>query len=574
MLSIPNPKSGNAGGGRYYFRYYTEHSVQQAIWKGKGVELLGLPDLIVERDFNNILEGFSRDRKIELVQNAGAENRQGFWDLTLSVPKSLSVLWAAAAEEVQSQIIKTIEASVFAVLREIEETVGLSRRGKGGTQIEPAALTFAVFQHISSRAEDPQLHWHCLLMNIGVREDGTTGALHTRALFDHKMEFGAFFQAHLARGLVSRFNLEIEQEKVGFHISGVPKELCNVSSKRRHQITKELNRRGRQDAVAAKEAALKTRGKKQRITKEELLKRWATTAAEFDFGPEQVAQILRQEQLHGAQQSPEQTHPEQRASEEKAQQTKEQGKSQDRAKREKHEERDTHRNAEKERDSQEQRRAGGAQSAGQSAQSERDSREQRERGGAAGAGANTYSESHQQSSRQKTREEDRRDDPDKIKAFEKELREATDKIFPENQTRKRISRMTAAIGRKHGVSSAAQTEAIEKLQLPIHGRFYRIEWNLVFPDASRLNPLRNLRLPQISILNRPRRWDKIVWSMPLWRFGKPTVEVRIQRRKLFRKAPGWNPLSKITVPAIHFAKAREKPKIREKEKLREFERPR
>jgi conjugative relaxase-like TrwC/TraI family protein len=49
-----------------------------------------------------------------------------------------------------------------------------ARRGKGGTSIEPADLVFAIFDHRTSRNLNPTMHAHSLLLNVGMRRDGSS----------------------------------------------------------------------------------------------------------------------------------------------------------------------------------------------------------------------------------------------------------------------------------------------------------------------------------------------------------------------------------------------------------------
>lgn len=104
VLSISNPKNGGAGGG-YYFKYYSSHAENEhGRWHGTGASILGVTGTVSQKELNNLLEGFSPDGNTPLVQNAGNKKRQGFWDLTLSVPKSVSVLYMVAPKDLQREI--------------------------------------------------------------------------------------------------------------------------------------------------------------------------------------------------------------------------------------------------------------------------------------------------------------------------------------------------------------------------------------------------------------------------------------------------------------------------------------
>src|SRR5436190_1936870 len=107
MLSISVPMKG-AGRGEYYLRlaqedYYFNNGEPMGEWYGRGAARLGLSGRIEPDHLRRMLDGHSPDGKRELVQNARHKDRQSAWDLTFSAPKSLSVLYAMAAEEVRRE---------------------------------------------------------------------------------------------------------------------------------------------------------------------------------------------------------------------------------------------------------------------------------------------------------------------------------------------------------------------------------------------------------------------------------------------------------------------------------------
>ena len=88
----------------------------------------------------------------------------------------------------------------------VQELCGLSRRGSAGKRNERGKLVAAVFRHETARGlegnvPDPNLHYHFVLCNLCVREDGTTGTFDGRALFRRqmKMALGALFRTELSR---------------------------------------------------------------------------------------------------------------------------------------------------------------------------------------------------------------------------------------------------------------------------------------------------------------------------------------------------------------------------------------
>ena len=74
-----------------------------------------------------------------------------------------------------------------------------TRRGKHGTKLEHAKGVYALCPHGTSRSQDPQLHCHAApIINLCLRQDGTTGAIRSWDLYNHKMAAGAIFRLELA----------------------------------------------------------------------------------------------------------------------------------------------------------------------------------------------------------------------------------------------------------------------------------------------------------------------------------------------------------------------------------------
>lgn len=105
MLSISDPLKG-AAAGNYYLDlarddYYVNAGEAPGRWFGTGAALLGLSGEIKGKQFRNLLAGCSPDGKQALVQNARNPDRQSGWDLTLSAPKSVSVLCVRAGLKIR-----------------------------------------------------------------------------------------------------------------------------------------------------------------------------------------------------------------------------------------------------------------------------------------------------------------------------------------------------------------------------------------------------------------------------------------------------------------------------------------
>lgn len=295
MLSIA--AMSGAGQGDYYINlakgdYYLEGGEPPGEWLGRGAHRLGLYGQIERKEFHNMLLGYSADGKEELVQNAGKENRASGWDLTFSAPKSVSVLWSQASPEMRREIHEAHKAAVKEAVDYLDENAASTRRGKAGAEREPGKLVVATFEHGTSRAQDPQLHTHALVLNVSTREDGTTGTLEGRKLYQEKMTAGALYRAELAAQLEERLGVKTEKQKSWFEVTGVSKELITDFSKRREQIEERLSSLGFDSAQAAKVAALDTRQVKEHVARDELLRDWQKVGEAKGWSREQ-AEALR-----------------------------------------------------------------------------------------------------------------------------------------------------------------------------------------------------------------------------------------------------------------------------------------
>lgn len=289
MLSI-----GRISDAEYYLAlaredYYLLGGEPPGIWAGSGSDELGLGRQVEQGDLRNLLQGFGRDGT-PLIQNAGHARHQAGWDLTFSAPKDVSVVWAVASETTRREIQNAQLTAVKAAIRYLEKHAAFTRTGKGGVNSERVKLLVACFEHGTSRAQDPQLHTHALVLNVCVSETGQTRTLLSRPLYLHKMAAGAIYRAELAAEL-RKLGFVIEPDGAFFNIEGVPSELAEFFSKRREEIERLLRSRGFHSQKAAETAARVTRNPKLEIPRVELLEMWKAAAASYDFQEANAEQL-------------------------------------------------------------------------------------------------------------------------------------------------------------------------------------------------------------------------------------------------------------------------------------------
>ncbi len=103
------------------------------------------------------------------------------FDLTFTVPKSVSVLWALGDSAVRQAVETAHHAAVGDALAHIEARALTTRTGHGGAvSMRTRGAVAAAFDHYDSRAHDPHLHTHLVLANRVQGMDGHWRAVDAR----------------------------------------------------------------------------------------------------------------------------------------------------------------------------------------------------------------------------------------------------------------------------------------------------------------------------------------------------------------------------------------------------------
>src|SRR5690606_4510404 len=109
------------------------------------------------------------------------------WDLTFSAPKAVSALWSQADPDARAVLQEAQDDAARAALAYLERHAAWTRKGRGGTDLQRVGLVAALFEHGTSRAQQPQLHTHCLVLNVGATSSGEFGAVRSEDFYHHKM---------------------------------------------------------------------------------------------------------------------------------------------------------------------------------------------------------------------------------------------------------------------------------------------------------------------------------------------------------------------------------------------------
>ncbi|WP_017197427.1 MobF family relaxase [Arthrobacter sp. M2012083] len=181
--------------------YYVAAGTPQGRWMGSGLSGVARTsgDKVTESDARAIFQDAAHPDSNEQLGrpheqpqiNQEASNKEatkhavaGF-DLTFSVPKSVSTLWALSPRLLQEQILQTHHDAVEATLAWMEEHVITTRSGRNGVaHVGTLGVIAAAFDHWESRAGDPQLHTHLVIANRVQRvTDGAWVTVDSRSLY-------------------------------------------------------------------------------------------------------------------------------------------------------------------------------------------------------------------------------------------------------------------------------------------------------------------------------------------------------------------------------------------------------
>ncbi|UKA76147.1 MobF family relaxase [Arthrobacter sp. FW306-07-I] len=173
------------------------------------------------------------------------------FDLTFSVPKSVSVLWALSPRSVQNEILQIHHAAVKSALQWLEDTVVHTRSGRGGiAQFGTRGVIAAAFDHWESRAGDPQLHTHIVIANRVQRiTDGAWVTLDSRTLYKAAVAASEHYNGLLFDALHRNLGTDTEiripasgTHNPRQHLTGIDDDLVREFSNRSRLIDLETDK--------------------------------------------------------------------------------------------------------------------------------------------------------------------------------------------------------------------------------------------------------------------------------------------------------------------------------------------
>lgn len=183
-----------------------------------------------------------------VAQNSKAPQKAvaGF-DLVFTPPKSISIAWGLGDEQLRRGIESAHERAIQDVIRHLEKTVVMTRRGRNGVrQIDTAGGVIGTkFRHWDSRAGDPNLHDHVVIANRVQGVDGQWSSIDGRMIYAYGVEASELYNSLVQQYVTELTGLQFEARSLNgkkpvHEIVGIDDEMVRAFSSRRGEISAAL----------------------------------------------------------------------------------------------------------------------------------------------------------------------------------------------------------------------------------------------------------------------------------------------------------------------------------------------
>lgn len=225
--------------------YPTYPSIQERIAK----RVAGLDAMLTAEARANAVARITHEEEAR-----GPKTAVSGFDLTFSVPKSVSVLWGLADADLQTQLVQAHHDAVAEVLEFFEREVAVTRAGANArngavAQHEVAGVAATAYDHWDSRCGDPQLHTHVVLSNkVRTVYDQKWRSLDSIPIHRSVVAISEHYNAVLADLLTRRLGITWDRRDRGadrnqaLEITGVSEDLIAEFSNRSRHVDIETDR--------------------------------------------------------------------------------------------------------------------------------------------------------------------------------------------------------------------------------------------------------------------------------------------------------------------------------------------
>jgi conjugative relaxase-like TrwC/TraI family protein len=279
----------NAAAAKSYYEpknadYYIEGHEAQAQWYGKAADALGLSGAVSMEQFYSLCDNKHPTTGESITGTVRDDRRVGF-DLTFSVPKSVSLLHSVGKDE---RVSAAFEAAVNETMMEIESQLE-ARVRKYGQDFDRKTgnAVWTNFIHHTSRPidglPDPQLHCHSVLFSL--THDPVENQWKAAQMGNIKAQapyYQAAFRARFASKLQG-LGYELAVKSGDFEVVGVPPRANKEFSRRTELIERVASSLGIERPESKAKLGATTRERKTPgVSWDTLLRSWDSRLSEAE----------------------------------------------------------------------------------------------------------------------------------------------------------------------------------------------------------------------------------------------------------------------------------------------------
>ena len=292
MLNVTLIRGNNQYAAAHYFSsaddYYAKENPGE--WQGKGALAFGLSGPVEQAQLSRLLDGqLPNGERIQTTFDPAENKKRMGIDLTFSAPKSVSMQALVASEK---NVTLAHDRAVTRALEQVEKLAVARKKVKGKSYRERTGnMVIAKFRHEMSRAKDPQLHTHAVILNMTQRADGAWRAMSNEDILCVQHSLDALYKAELAAGLQALgYSIRLTDDKGNFELAHISREQINAFSTRSRIIEDALANEGKTRATATalekQVISLATRPRKNESDREIVKQYWVEKSRNLgiDYG--------------------------------------------------------------------------------------------------------------------------------------------------------------------------------------------------------------------------------------------------------------------------------------------------
>ncbi|TKT93611.1 conjugative relaxase [Dyadobacter frigoris] len=265
--------------------YYIDDQELNGKIQGRLAERLGITGPATKESFFALSENVNPATGEQLTARQREERTVGY-DINFHCPKSVSILHALSKDD---HLLELFHDSVKETMKDIERDSKTRVRKKGAyDDRETGELVWADFVHQTARpvdgsVPDPHLHAHCFVFNATWDEqEERIKAGQFRDINRDMPYYQARFHKRLSDNLIKE-GYEIRRAGKSFEVTGVPKNVIALFSKRTDEIGRIAKEKGITDIDELGALGARTRSKKQKgLSMSELKTEWKRQIKELE----------------------------------------------------------------------------------------------------------------------------------------------------------------------------------------------------------------------------------------------------------------------------------------------------